>query len=80
MMRVGEALDYIEETYGLRLTNPTLIRYVKRGRIRGAQPGGPHAWWIFSRESIDEMFGADTDPAHESPPPAATPPNPPVGE
>ncbi len=79
-MRVGNALDYIEDTYGLRLTNPTLIRYVKKGKLRGAQPGGPGGWWIFSRESIDEMFGADTEPAHESPPLSATPPAEPAGE
>ena len=57
MMRVGEALEYVEQMYGVRLSRPTLIRYTKSGRLRGGQPGGPHAWWVISRESIDELFG-----------------------
>jgi hypothetical protein len=57
MMRAGEALEYVEQTYGVRLSRPTLIRYLKQGKLRGGQPGGPHAWWVISRQSIDELFG-----------------------
>ena len=61
LLRRGEALDYIEETYGVRLSYPTLHRYVRIGRLRGVQPGGTGAWWLVSKESIDELFGGSRE-------------------
>ncbi len=73
MMRTGDALRYIREIYGVPISNPTLVRFIKIGRLRGAQPGGPRAWWVVSKQSIDELFGSSTseqpDQGEAHPPP-----------
>jgi ribosomal protein S19E (S16A) len=55
-MTLGQAEEYLLETYGLKWSRPYWRKLIRTGQLRGRQVAD-RGWWYVTRESIDDLLG-----------------------